>query len=252
MPGLLEECRYLFDNDDIYSILSVDKSASDKQIQKGYHKLSLQVHPDRVSGEEKENATKKFQALGKIYAVLSDRDKRALYDESGEIDNDSKVDENKDWYEYWRLLFAKISVDDIKQFELKYKGTDEELKDLKEAYLEHEGDMEGILGSVLCCTHEDEPRFRKIIHQWIRSKDVPSFPAFAKESKSQVKKRKRKSEKEAEEAEKARKELGMDGENSLQALILQRNKSRAQQADNFFEHLEQKYSKEKKKTKKTK
>jgi len=43
----------------------------------------LKVHPDRVPGDELEQATKKFQALGKIYEVLSDKDKRAVYDEEG-------------------------------------------------------------------------------------------------------------------------------------------------------------------------
>ena len=53
-------------------------------VKKGYHKKSLAVHPDRVGPEEKEEATKKFQTLGKVYALLSDKDKRAVYDESGE------------------------------------------------------------------------------------------------------------------------------------------------------------------------
>ena len=52
-------------------------------VKKGYHKTSLAVHPDRVGPSEKEVATKKFQTLGKIYTILSDKDKRAVYDETG-------------------------------------------------------------------------------------------------------------------------------------------------------------------------
>ena len=53
-------------------------------VKRAYHKLSLQVHPDRVGGkDEKEIATKKFQTLGKIYTVLSDKEKRKIYDETG-------------------------------------------------------------------------------------------------------------------------------------------------------------------------
>lgn len=52
-------------------------------VKRGYHKLSLQVHPDRVGSEEKEESTKKFQILGRVYSILSDKDKRAVYDESG-------------------------------------------------------------------------------------------------------------------------------------------------------------------------
>lgn len=52
-------------------------------MKKGYHKVSLRVHPDRVSPKEKEEATKKFQALGRVYSILSDENKRGLYDETG-------------------------------------------------------------------------------------------------------------------------------------------------------------------------
>lgn len=56
-------------------------------VKRGYHKLSLKVHPDRVHGDGKKTATEKFQVLGKIYCILSDKDKRAVYDETGEVQN---------------------------------------------------------------------------------------------------------------------------------------------------------------------
>ena len=40
----------------------------------------------------------------------------------GEVDDEDELQENKDWYEYWRILFAKVSVKDIEEFEVKYKG----------------------------------------------------------------------------------------------------------------------------------
>ena len=53
-------------------------------MKRAYHKLSLKVHPDRVQDEKKkEEATKKFQALGRAYSILSDKEKRALYDDTG-------------------------------------------------------------------------------------------------------------------------------------------------------------------------
>jgi len=52
-------------------------------VRKAYYKLSLKVHPDRVPADELEEATRKFQVLGKIYEVLSDDEKRAIYDEDG-------------------------------------------------------------------------------------------------------------------------------------------------------------------------
>jgi len=53
------------------------------KVKKGYHKVSLKVHPDRVAEEDKEASTVKFQILGKVYCILSDKEKRAVYDETG-------------------------------------------------------------------------------------------------------------------------------------------------------------------------
>ena len=52
-------------------------------VKRAYYKQSLKVHPDRVSEEEKENATEKFQTRGKVYSILSDKEKRKIYDETG-------------------------------------------------------------------------------------------------------------------------------------------------------------------------
>ena len=52
-------------------------------MKKAYRKLSIKVHPDKAAPSEQESATKKFQTLSQIYAILSDHDKRAIYDESG-------------------------------------------------------------------------------------------------------------------------------------------------------------------------
>ena len=48
-------------------------------MKRGYHKLSLKVHPDRVSAKDKDDATLKFQTLGKVYSILSDIGKEIHY-----------------------------------------------------------------------------------------------------------------------------------------------------------------------------
>ena len=54
-------------------------------MKKAYHKVSLKVHPDRASKADKEEATKKFQALSHAYSVLADKDRRAVYDDTGKM-----------------------------------------------------------------------------------------------------------------------------------------------------------------------
>ena len=189
--SFFETLETLFGVKDLYEVLHLTKAASESEIKRAYRKKSLEVHPDRASEADKKVATEKFQCLSRVYTVLSDPDKRALYDESGEVDDDVVVQE-RDWDAYWRLLFKKITVEDIAEFEKEYKGSEEERNDLKAAYLDYEGDMDTIMENVLCATIEDEDRFREIIEKLISEEDLPKFPAFANEGKKKKKARKQK------------------------------------------------------------
>lgn len=92
-------------------------------VKKAYHKLSLIVHPDRVNNDQKLEATEKFKVLSNIHEILSNKSKRALYDETKSIDDeDCNTIEDRDWTIYWRLLFKKITVEDIKAYENEYIG----------------------------------------------------------------------------------------------------------------------------------
>ncbi|MBN3286402.1 DNJC9 protein, partial [Polyodon spathula] len=107
--GLLDCCEVLFGTSNLYQVLGVEKEASEAGIRRGYYKVSLQVHPDRVP--DNEQATEKFQVLGKVYAVLSDKEQRAVYDEQGIVDEESDtLRQDRSWDEYWRLLFPKADA----------------------------------------------------------------------------------------------------------------------------------------------
>jgi molecular chaperone DnaJ len=75
---------------DYYEILGVQKSASLDQIKKAYRSLALRYHPDRVSDDKKKEAEEKFKEISEAYAVLSDSNKRALYDQYGHAGIDQK------------------------------------------------------------------------------------------------------------------------------------------------------------------
>ncbi|KAF5776972.1 putative Heat shock protein DnaJ, cysteine-rich domain superfamily [Helianthus annuus] len=66
---------------DYYSTLGVSKSATSKDIKSAYRKLARQYHPD-VNKEP--GATEKFKEISAAYEVLSDDQKRAMYDRYGE------------------------------------------------------------------------------------------------------------------------------------------------------------------------
>lgn len=52
-------------------------------VRKAYYVLSMKYHPDKVSENEKSEATEKFKVISRIHALLSDADKRKLYDDTG-------------------------------------------------------------------------------------------------------------------------------------------------------------------------
>ena len=66
---------------DYYEILEVNQNASDTEIKKAYRKLALKCHPDKNHGDKE--AEERFKELSEAYAVLSDGQKRALYDQYG-------------------------------------------------------------------------------------------------------------------------------------------------------------------------
>lgn len=85
--------------------------------------MSLLVHPDRVPEDEKELATEKFKVLSKINSVLTDKDKKALYDESGVIDDDDEDESSMSkWMEMWKAFFKPITTQDIDKYQKEYVG----------------------------------------------------------------------------------------------------------------------------------
>lgn len=68
---------------DYYADLGVSRNASAAEIKKAYRKLAKELHPDRNPGDDA--AERRFKLVSSAYDVLSDKDKRALYDQYGEM-----------------------------------------------------------------------------------------------------------------------------------------------------------------------
>ncbi|HXH65120.1 MAG TPA: molecular chaperone DnaJ [Mariprofundaceae bacterium] len=74
---------------DYYDILGVAKDADLNAIKRAYRKLAMQYHPDR-NPDDKE-AAERFREVTEAYEVLSDKDKRARYDQYGHAGVDAQM-----------------------------------------------------------------------------------------------------------------------------------------------------------------
>ncbi|XP_068345306.1 uncharacterized protein [Pyrus communis] len=68
---------------DYYSVLKVNKNATEDDIKKAYRKLAMKWHPDKNPNDKKE-AEARFKQISEAYEVLSDPQKRQVYDQDGE------------------------------------------------------------------------------------------------------------------------------------------------------------------------
>lgn len=66
---------------DYYDVLGIQKNADEKEIKRAYRKLAKKYHPDTNAGDQQ--AQKKFQEITEAYSILSDPEKRKLYDQYG-------------------------------------------------------------------------------------------------------------------------------------------------------------------------
>ncbi|TCD69707.1 hypothetical protein EIP91_006474 [Steccherinum ochraceum] len=200
---------------DLYAVLSLTSAATPDEIKRAYRKLALIHHPDKhatASEAAKADASLRFQQVGFAFSVLSDTKKRERYDKTGRTDEGAELDPGEGgWEAYFEELFDQVTKNKLDEMKKEYQGSAEEVKDLKDAYLEQKGSIEGIMQHIPHSTFDDEARFIVIISDLIKKGELKPLKTWEKSIKDEKAKlvRKKQAEKEAGEAEELAKELGV-------------------------------------------
>ncbi|XP_022766736.1 chaperone protein dnaJ 6 [Durio zibethinus] len=231
-----EEENQSFSNEkSLYEVLGVEKTASQQEIKKAYYKLALRLHPDKNPGDEE--AKEKFQQLQKVISILGDEEKRAVYDQTGCVDDaDLAGDVVENLKTFFRAMYKKVTEADIEEFEANYRGSDSEKKDLIDLYRKCKGNMNKLFCSMLCSDPQlDSHRFKDMLDEAIATGELKETKAYQKWAMkiSQMKpptspsRRKGKSTKQSE--------------SDLLAIISHRQSERKGRFDSMFSSLVSKY-----------
>ncbi|CAH2066923.1 unnamed protein product [Thlaspi arvense] len=122
------------EKEDLYAVMDLNNECTQGDVRLAYKNLVLKWHPDRFREEiEKDKANMKFQSIQRAYSVLSDSNKRLLYD-VGAYDSDDDETGMADFInemvtlmaqtqstgdetlEEFEKLFQELLKDDVKQF----------------------------------------------------------------------------------------------------------------------------------------
>ncbi|KAL8133512.1 chaperone protein dnaJ 6-like [Apium graveolens] len=164
----------------LYGVLGVERTATQQEIKRAYHKLALRLHPDKNPGDEE--AKEKFQQLQKVISILGDEEKRALYDQTGCTD-DAELAEDvvRDLSEFFRTMYKKVTEADVDEFEANYRGSDSEKKDLIDLYNKYKGNMTRLFCYMICSDPKlDSHRFKDILDENIAAGEMKSTKAYEK------------------------------------------------------------------------
>jgi DnaJ-class molecular chaperone len=93
---------------DYYEILGVDRGATPEEIKKAYRKLAIRYHPDKNPGDKA--AEERFKEASNAYSVLSDPEKRRVYDTRGHAGVHGMGFEG---YQNMDDIFSHINLDDL-------------------------------------------------------------------------------------------------------------------------------------------
>ncbi|CAK9783908.1 DnaJ-domain-containing protein [Cutaneotrichosporon oleaginosum] len=202
------------DPDVLYTTLGVSRASPAAEIAKAYRRAALRCHPDKHASAPqaaRDALTAQFQRVGFAFAVLSDAARRKRYDATGRTDEVAFGDGDGGWDAYFADLFDGVDRKALDEDKRVYQGSAEEMADVREAYDETGGDLEGIMARIPHSTLEDEARLVDAVKGEIAAGRLKLTRTWTRTAgdKAAAKKRMRAALAEAAEAEEEAKRLGV-------------------------------------------
>ena len=181
--------------------------------------------------------------------MLSDDDRRKLYDTTGAIDDGTGASAGEgDAYRFWRDFYDRVTSEKLDAMAREYKGSAEEAADLAAAYRRAKGDMDKIADDMLFGTADDEPRYRGLLQAMVDAGELPAHRAFTAESAAKRQRRQKRAAAEAAEAAEHARELGLGeaaasgGADALRTAIVARQGGRQAGCDSRVDSRAARYS----------
>ena len=218
---------------DLYEVLGLSKDASADEIKKAYRLKALKTHPDKGGDVEA------FKAISSAYSILSDPDKKKVYDTCGDIDDDAMSDDVKYWANLWRQVFPQITVKDIDDYKVKYIGSSEETNDVINAYNKCNGNLKNIMEWVLFAEDGEESRVISIIDDQITIGTIKSCLKYDQD-KAKFEKENKKRSNNKKQSKSSNKKTKVDDNTSLLQMMIANRQSQA----NNLARICAKYSKD--------
>lgn len=232
---------------DPYEVLEVQASATPLDIKKAYKRLSLKYHPDKINQTKSGIDESHFPKIQFAYSILSDVNKRRIYDTTGSLSGDGEFD----WREYFQGVSEKITIDMIDEDRKLYQGLREEQDDILHNFEYYEGDFLRLFEVIphLEFDETQEIRVFDVVDTAISEGTVRmdkamerTWAKYKKSRKTKVRQVLKKMAREAQEASELADKIGArrTDTDGLQAMIRKKNSARL---DTLILGLEAKYGK---------
>ncbi|KAK7200530.1 chaperone protein DNAj [Novymonas esmeraldas] len=229
----------------LYTTLGVPKESTLEEITRAYRRLALRYHPDRNP-----DGVEEFKAIANAYALLSDPDRRAVYDVSG-VASDFAAASHDVPDEVARQQRSAELADQVRDFFASYAGSAEERDDVVRGYEKCDGDFKKMVRQYLLfdngVTTEVQRLHRLVLRLIEKGKLSPTAAWAATSTPVSLLKLERFMRREREEAEEVAKEMSREAAaasaaagdlSALQVAIRQRQQS---SYTAMLDHLERTY-----------